>query len=136
MDRTVIATAVGLDAKTAEFPQRPLGAEAMRCLYDADQHRRPDRTHRRNLAEQLPRRVFLALSQQLAPHLLAQRPQRIELLVVKLRAAVHPGFADLRQPLRPVARCIDLLAGARDGPTAVHRFHPGHDPRESLLMVR
>jgi hypothetical protein len=32
--------------------------------------------------------VFLALTEQLAPHLLAQGPERIQLLKVELRAAV------------------------------------------------
>jgi hypothetical protein len=62
----------------------------------------------------------------IAPHLLAQGPQGIELLVVELRAAMHARFADLRQPRGTVARCIDLLAGAGDGPTAVQRFYPRH----------
>jgi hypothetical protein len=39
----------------------------------------------------LPSTPFLALAQQLAPHLLAQGPQRIELSVVELRAAMHAG---------------------------------------------
>ncbi len=57
-------------------------------------------------------------------------PQRIELLVVKLRPAAHPRFGDLRQPLGTMARCIDLLAGTRNGPTAIDGLHPGHDPGE------
>src|ERR1700688_3470642 len=84
---TIVTAAVGLDTKTAEGPQLPLGAEAVRGLYDANQHCRPDRTHRRNLTEQLPRRVSLAFAEQLAPHLLAQGTERIELLEVELRAA-------------------------------------------------
>ena len=61
MDRTVIGTAACLDGKTAVFPQRPLGAEAVRRLQDAQQHGRPDRTDRRHLAEPFPRLVFLTL---------------------------------------------------------------------------
>src|SRR5258707_15790507 len=77
-----------------------------------------------DLAEQFPRLVFLALREQLPPHLLTHRPQRIELLVVKLGPPAHSRFADLPEPLGPMARCIDLLAGTRNGPTAIDRFHP------------
>jgi hypothetical protein len=35
--------------------------------------------------------MFLALTEQLTPYLLAQGPERIELLEVELRAAVQPG---------------------------------------------
>src|SRR5256884_3108309 len=45
----------------------------------------PDRTDRGNLAEPFPGLVFLALRQQLPPHFLTHHPQRIELLIVKLR---------------------------------------------------
>ena len=83
-----------------------------------------------------PRRVFLALTKQLAPHLLAQRPQRIELLVVELRAAMHAGFGDLRQPLGTMVRRIDLLAGAGNGPTTVRAFTRVVTRARSLLMVR
>src|ERR1700681_4345318 len=72
--------------------------------------------------------MFLALPEQLAPHLLTQGSQRIQLLVVELRAAAYARFTDFRQPLRTMARCRDLLAGAGDGATAVQRFYPGHDP--------
>jgi hypothetical protein len=54
-------------------------------LQDAKQYGCPDRTDRRNLAESFPGLVFLGLSQQLPPHFLTYRPQRIKLLVVKLR---------------------------------------------------
>jgi hypothetical protein len=66
----------------------------MRGLQNAKQYGCPDRTNRRNLAEPFPSPVFLALRQQLPPHLLTRRPQRSELLVVKLGT---------------MARCIDLL---------------------------
>src|ERR1700693_6051602 len=85
---------------------------------------------RRNLAELFPGLVFLGLCQQLPPHFLTHPPQRIELLVVKLRSPAHSRFADLPEPLGTMARCIDLLAGTRNGPTAIDRFHPRHDPSE------
>src|SRR6266851_6967278 len=130
MDRAVIGTAACLDSKTAVFPQRPLGAEAVRRLQDAQQHGCPDRTERRDLAEPFPRLVFLTLGEQIPPHFLAQRSQRIELLVVKLGPPAHSQFADLREPLATMAWCIDLLAGARNTPAAIDGLHPRHDPHE------
>jgi hypothetical protein len=47
---------VHFDAEAAVFPERSLAAEAMRCLNQSDQQRRPDRSDRRDLAEQLRRR--------------------------------------------------------------------------------
>src|SRR5713101_908931 len=121
---TVIGAALCLDAKSAVRPQLPLGAETMRSLQDAKQHGGPDRADRGDLAEQSPRLVYLGLRQQLPPHLLTHRPQRIELLVVKLGPPAHSRFADLPEPLGTMAWCIDLLAGTRNGPTAIDRFHP------------
>ncbi len=117
-DPTVIGTALCLDAKSAVCPQLPLGAETVRGLRNAQQHGRTDRADRGNLAEPFPNRVFLALCQQLPPHLLTYRPQRIQLLVVKLGPPAHTRFRDLREPFGTMARCIDLLAGTRNGPTA------------------
>src|SRR6266404_8634187 len=102
----------------------------MRSLQDAKQHGGPNRTDRGDLAEQFPRLVFLALREQISPHLLAQTSQRIELLVVKLRPPAHSRFVDFREPLGTMARCIDLLAGTRDGPTAIDGLHPSHNPAE------
>ena len=112
VDTPVIGAALCLDAKSAVGPQLPLGAETMRSLQNAEQYGGSDRTNRRNLAEPFPCRVSLALRQQLPPHLLTHRPQRIELLVVKLRSPAHSRFADLPEPLGAMARCIDLLAGS------------------------
>src|SRR6202522_2137311 len=94
------------------------------------QYRCPDRTNRRNLAQPLPGRVFLALRQQLPPHLLTHCPQRIQLLVVKLGSPAHSWFCDLSQPLDAMARCIDLLGATGNSPTAIDRLHPGHDPSQ------
>src|ERR1700693_1376738 len=123
-DIAVIGTAVGPNAKTAEGPQLSLGAKSMRRLQDAQQHGRPDRTDRRNLAEQFPRRVFLAFLQQLAPHFPTQGPQRVQLLIVKLCPATYPRLGDFRQPLRTMLRRIDLLTRTGNGPTAIDRLHP------------
>src|SRR6267142_7068252 len=54
----------------------------------------------------------------------AQGSQRIELLVIKLRSPAHSRFADLPEPLGTMTRGIDLLAGTRDGPTAIEGLHP------------
>jgi hypothetical protein len=84
-------------------PQLPLGAETIRSLQDAKQYRCPDRADRGNLAELFPSLVFLGLCQQLPPHFLTHRAQRIELLVVKLRPPAHSQFADLPEPLCTMA---------------------------------
>src|ERR1700730_3386681 len=128
VDTTVIGAALCLDAKSAETPQLPLGAETVRGLQDAQQYGCPGRTDHRNLAESLPGGVFLGLCQQLPPHFLTYPPQRIELLVVKLCSPAHSRFADLPEPLGTMARCIYLLAGTRNGPTAIDGLHPRHDP--------
>src|SRR5271168_4708556 len=130
VDTTVIGAALGLDAKSAVRPQLSLGAETMRGLQDAKPHGGADRTDRRYLAKLFPSLVFLALRQQLPPHLLPHRAQRIELLVVKLRAPAHSRFRDLPEPLRAMARRIDLFAAARNGPTAIDGLHPRHCPGE------
>src|SRR5271170_5180913 len=70
--------------------------------------------------------------EQIPPHLLTHHPQRIELLVVKLCPPAHSRFTDLPEPLGTMARCIDLLAGTRNGPTAIDGLHPRHDPSEIL----
>src|ERR1700682_6236259 len=127
---TMIGAAVRLDGKTAVSPQLPLGAEAMRCLQNRDQLGCTDRPNRGDLAQQFRRLVFRALGQQLAPHLLPQRTQLIELLVVELRPAAHTRFADLAEPLRAIARRIDLLAAAGNRPTAIHRLEPRHHPSQ------
>jgi hypothetical protein len=105
---------------------RPLlAAKTMRGLQDAQQHRRPNRANRR---EPFPGLLFLTLSQQISSHFLAQHPQRIELLVMQFRPPAHSRFADLPESLLPMTPRIHLLAGTRDGPTAI-------DAR-SLVMVR
>ena len=52
---------------------------------------------------------------------------RLQLLVVQLRPAVHPGFQDLPEPIRPMPRTIDLLTTAGNGPAAIDGFDPAHD---------
>jgi len=63
-----------------------------------NQHSRPDRTDPRNLAQQFPRFVLLAFHQQIPPHLLAQEPQDIQLLVVVFGSSPDAGFTDLAEP--------------------------------------
>ena len=75
------------DGKTTVLPERSLGAEAVWCLDQRDQQRRPDRADRRDLAEQFRRLVLFTLGQKIAPDCLAQDSQGIELLVVKLGPA-------------------------------------------------
>src|SRR5207237_537976 len=132
VDTAVIGAALGLDAKSAVRPQLPLGAETVRGLQNAKQYGGPDRTDRGNLAKPFPGLVFLALRQQLPPHFLTHHPQRIELLIVKLRPPAHSRFADLPEPLGTMARCIDLLAGTRNGSTAIAALHPRHYQSETF----
>jgi len=66
-----------------------------RHALDAQQNGCPDRADRGNLAKPIPGLVFFALRQRLPPHFLAQRSQRIQLLVVKLGPPAHSRFADL-----------------------------------------
>src|SRR5712672_435490 len=119
----MIGTATCLDGQTTVFPQRPLGPKAVRSLQNAQQHSCPDRADRGNLAEPFPRLVFLAFLQQFAPNFPPQGPQRVELLVVKLRPAPYPWLGDFRQPLHTMLRCIDLLAATSHAPTAIDRLH-------------
>ena len=81
LHRTVVGAAMHFDGKTTVLPERSLGAKTMRCLDQRNQQRRPDRTDRRDLAEQFARLVLLTLGQQIAPDCLAQDSQGIELLV-------------------------------------------------------
>ena len=56
LHEAVFAAAGGLQSQTAVGPELPLGAKAMRRLNQSNQQSRPDRTDRRNLAQQ-----FIAL---------------------------------------------------------------------------
>src|ERR1700747_416323 len=84
------------------------------------------------MAEPFPGLLFLALGEQILPHLLAQHSQLIELLVIKFSPPAYPGFVDLRKPLGTMTSCIDLLTGARNGPTSIDGLHPRHDSPEIL----
>src|SRR5438309_10629392 len=76
----VLRTVMRLNRQAAVGPQLPLGAESVRCLNQRNQQNRPDRTNRRNLAQQFPRAMISTLRQEISPHLLAQRLQCVELL--------------------------------------------------------
>jgi hypothetical protein len=51
---------------------------------------------------------------------------------VKLGSPTHSRFCDLPEPLGTMARCIHLLAGTRNSPTAIDGLHPRHDPSENF----
>src|SRR5260370_42643749 len=99
-------------------------------LNQSDQQSRPNRSDRRNLTQPLHRAVLSALGQQIAPYLLAQTIQRVELLVVELGSAAHAGFGDLAEPFRTLAWCVDLLAGTGNGPASVKGLQTIHHRRE------
>jgi hypothetical protein len=103
-------------------PQLPLGAKTMWRLHQSNEQNGSNGSNRRNLAQQFHRAVFSAFGQQVSSYLLAQRPQRIQLLVVDLRPAMHAGFGDLGEPLRAIAWCVRALPRAGDGPAAVKSF--------------
>src|SRR5271169_3965803 len=126
----VIGAALRLDAQPAVGPQLSLGPEAVRGLQNAQQLGRTNRANRGNLAEAFPGLMLLAFCQQISPNFLAQEPQRIQLLVVKLRPPAHPRFADFPEPLGTMAGGIDLLAGTGNSPTAVQRLHSRHHSSE------
>src|SRR5258705_4955274 len=64
----------------------------------------------------------------------------MDLLVEAPRPPAPPTLSDLAEPLRAIARRIDLLAGTGNGPTAVHRFearhHPSHIAADGQITAR
>src|SRR5262249_43131357 len=126
----VISAAVHLDAQAAVRPQLPLGTKPVWGLQNAQQHRRPDRADRRNLAKPLPSLVPLALRQQLSAHCLAQRSQVVQLLIIKFSSQAHSRFIDFPEPLGPMTWAIHLLAATRDRPAAIDGLDSGHDPAQ------
>ena len=74
--------------------------------------------------------MFSALGQQLSPHLLVQKQQRVELLVIHLGPAAHAGLDDFLEPCSAMARRVHLLASTGDGPASVDRFQTNHHARE------
>ena len=116
--------------QAAVAPQLSLGAEAVRRLDEREQQSCTNRPDRGDLAQQFRGAMLPAFGQQTLPGLLVQRPQRVELLVVKFRPAAHTGFADFRQPFGPLKRCVHLLTSTRDGPASVDRLQASHHPRE------
>src|SRR5215469_6232501 len=122
--------------QAAVLPQLSFGAEAVRRLHHRDQNGCPDRTDPRNLAQQFPRLVLPALSQEIFPHLLAQEMHDIELLVVVFRAPPDAGFPDLAEPFRTVTWGIHFRADTRNAPTAIQRLESIQTRVRSALMVR
>src|ERR1700690_467430 len=132
LHNAVFAADGSLQSQSAVGPELPLGPEAMRRLNQGDQQGCPNRTNRRNLAQQSHRSVFLTLRQQIAPHLLTQNLQCIELLVAELCPAAYAGFGDLDQPFVPMARCVNSLSRAGNRPASVERLQSVHHPRKIL----
>src|SRR5208283_1210161 len=126
----VLRTIVGLEPKTAVGPQLSLGSEAKRSLDQRGHQSSSNRTHRRNLTQQLCRAMFAALLYQISPYRSMQRSQGIEFLVEKLGPTAYPNFFNLVQPSRTVARGVDRRAGASNGPAAIERLEPIHNPGE------
>ena len=99
-------------------------------LHQSNEQNLPNRSDRRNLAQQFRRAVFPTLGQQLSSYLLAQRPQRVQLLVVDLRPPSHADFADLGQPFTTIARCVQALARAGNSPASIESFQTIHHSRD------
>src|ERR1700686_3196384 len=74
--------------------------------------------------------MFPTLGQQISSYLLAQGPQRVQLLVVNLCPATHAGFGDLAETLRAITRRVHALARAGNGPTSVNSLQTIHHPRD------
>jgi len=80
---------------------------------------------------------FFGFQQQISAYLLAQGPQDIQLLVVVLGAAPHPGFADLAEPFRAVPWGIHFFGQHTECPNCDTRPSADSMTRvRSLLMVR
>src|SRR3984885_3628032 len=99
----IFAAAASLQTKTTVGPELALGAKTMWRLNQGHQQGRSNRTDRRNLAQQLGGRMFLALKQEVVLHFTMQCSQRIDLLIVELGPAAYARFADLVQPLLAMA---------------------------------
>ncbi len=129
LDTPVIGAAACLDAKSAVRPQLPLGAESVRGLHNAQATRPPgsDQSKGSGRAVSTPR-LFLALREQIPPHFAGATLSVHRVAGSKTRSPAHSGFLDLSQPLITVARCIDLFTRTGNGPTAIDRLHPRHDP--------
>jgi hypothetical protein len=61
---------------------------------------------------------------------MAQRLQRIKLLIIVLGATAHASFSDLAQPFRTVARCLDLRASTRNDPAPIQCLESIHLMRD------
>ena len=74
--------------------------------------------------------MFRTLAQQFSSYLLAQRPQRVPLLIVNLRPPAHGSFGDLAEPLRTIAWCVHALACAGNRPASEKSLQAIHHPRD------
>jgi hypothetical protein len=52
-------------------------------------------------------------------------------LVVVFGAPPDAGFANLAEPFRAITLCIYFFAATRNGPAAIQRLEPVHDPSET-----
>src|SRR5262249_51093481 len=59
----------------------------------------------------------------------ATQPRR-QTAGIEFRPAMHTFFHQLLEPFRPVAKCIDLLAGTGNPPTPIDRFYACHHSGE------
>lgn len=85
-------------------PELPLGAKPVRCLQEHEQDSCTNRIDRGDLSWQLRGVVRSPLGQRFSPHLLVQKQQRIEPLVVHFEAATHAGLGDSLKPFGAMAR--------------------------------
>src|SRR5579871_287361 len=126
----VFAAAPRPQAHPAVVPQLSLRTETMRCLNKSDQKGNPDRAQPGNLFEELAGGMVPALRQQLLRRFLPYPHQKVELLIGPLSPAAHAGFPQFFQPRGAMARGIDLLAGAGNGPAPIYRLETIHRARE------
>jgi hypothetical protein len=76
--------------------------------------------------------MLVALPQEFASGLQAQRLQTLELLVQTLGSNPNSGLLDLGQPLGAMTGSIHGAATAGNGPASVQRFDPIHGAGDIL----
>src|ERR1700704_5500900 len=76
--------------------------------------------------------MLVALPQEFASGLQAQRLQTIELLVQTLGSNPNSGLLDLGQPLGAMTWRVDACTRTGNGPASVQRFDPIHGAGDIL----
>src|SRR5208337_3546608 len=99
VNHAVFAAVAHLQSQSAVGPELALGAEAMRRLHPANQHRRANRTQERNRTQQLGLRILATLHNHVALGLAAQLLHSLQLLIEKLCAPPESARAYLRKIL-------------------------------------